>query len=148
MKIVIATMLAFFVVQYASAQTTPQEITRKFFELYKKGDTDQSLDFLFSNAPYANEIADGIEDVKRQLKKQTAQMGKYYGAELLTTRTAGPNVIMFTYLVRYDKQPLTFNIMYYKPDNKWQMQSFKYDSSISDELEEASKIGRLKENFE
>jgi hypothetical protein len=55
---------------------------------------------------------------------------------------------MFTYLVRHDKEPLTFNIMYYRPNDKWQMQSFKYANETSNELEEASKVWRMKENFE
>ncbi len=75
-------------------------------------------------------------------------MGKYYGADLLTSKTAGANLIMLTYLVRYDKQPLVFNIMYYKPNNKWHMQNFQYRSSIDEELEEASKAYRMKENFD
>lgn len=55
---------------------------------------------------------------------------------------------MVTYLVRDDRQPLVFNIMYYRPGDKWQMQDFKYGNSIDDELEEASKAYRLKENYE
>ena len=148
MRIFLTLVILTLLTTNSFSQTTPQEISKNFFAIYKLGDTDKALDFLFSNTPYASDIAEGIEDVKRQLKKQTGQMGKYYGADLLTSKTAGSNIIMLTYLVRYDKQPLVFNIMYYKPNDKWNMQKFTYGNSIDDELEEASKAFRLKENFD
>lgn len=129
------------------SQTTPREISARFFEVYKQDGTDKALDYLFSNTSYAKEISEGIEDVKRQLKKSTGLLGKYYGVDLLTTKTAGPNIIMLTFLVRHDREPLVFNLMFYKPNDKWQMQNFKYGSSIDDELEEASKAYRLQENY-
>ncbi len=129
------------------AQSTPQDMTRKFFALYKVGDSDKAIDYLFSSNPYSKDIAEGIEDVKRQLKKLLEQIGNYYESDLLTTKTAGANVIMYTFLVRHDKQPLTFSIMFYKPNEKWQMQNFKYQNNTFEELEEASKFYRLKENF-
>jgi hypothetical protein len=128
-------------------QTKPEEMSKKFFDTYKLGDTDKAIDLLFSYSPYAVDVSESLEDVKRQLKKLAGQIGKFYGADLLTSKTAGPNVIMFTYLVRHDRQPIVFNIMYYKPNDKWQMQDFKFGNTIDDELEEASKAFRLKENF-
>jgi len=130
------------------AQLTPEEITNKFFAIYKQGNSDKAVDYLFANTPYAKDIEEGIDDVKRQLKKQYELIGTYYGADLLLTKTVGPNVKMYTYLVRHSKQPLTFNIMFYKPNDRWQMQSFKYHNNTSDELEEASKAYRMKENYD
>jgi hypothetical protein len=45
---------------------------------------------------------------------------------------------MLTYLVRYDREPL-YTIMFYKPNDKWQMQNFKYGNPIDDKLKEVSK---------
>lgn len=148
MRTTIAILIFTILTKICLGQTTPQEISNKFFATYKLGDSDKAIDYLFSNSPYAKDFAEGIEDVKRQLKKTSGQIGKFYGADLLTTRTAGTNLIMFTYLVRHDREPLVFNIMFYKPNDKWHMQNFKYGNSIDDELEEASKAYRLKENFE
>lgn len=147
MKLFGILILSLFFSNVSIAQSSPQDITRKFFALYKAGDSDKAIDYIFSNNPYSNDIAEGIEDVKRQLKKLIGQIGNYYEADLLGTKTAGANVILYSFLVRHDKQPLIFNIMFYKPNEKWQMQSFKYLSNTSEELEEASKLYRLKENF-
>lgn len=148
MRTILTLFFASCLTNFCLSQTTPQEMTNNFFEVYKQGDTDKALDYLFSNTIYAKDISEGIEDVKRQLKKTAGQIGKFYGADLLTTKTAGANVVMLTYLVRHDREPLVFNIMFYKPNNKWQMLNFKYGNSIDDELEEASKAYRLKENFD
>jgi hypothetical protein len=147
MKAVLASLFFFCFTFSLFGQTQPQEITKKFFEVYKLNNSDEAIDYLFSNTGYAEDIKEGIDDVKRQLKKQIGQIGLYYGNDLLTTKTAGPNVIMFTYLVRHALQPLTFYIMFYRANTKWQMQSFKFNNNTSDELEEASKLYRLKENF-
>lgn len=148
MRRILAVLVFTALTSVCFGQMTPQEISNRFFDTYKLGDTDKAIDYLFSNSPYAKEIAEGIEDVKRQLKKTSGQIGKFYGADLLSTRTAGASLIMLTYLVRHDREPLVFNIMFYRPNDKWQMQNFKYGNSIDDELEEASKAYRLKENFE
>lgn len=129
------------------SQTTPRDISAKFFEIYKQEGSDKALDYLFSNTSYATLITEGIEDTKRQLKKSVGLIGKFHGVDLLTTKTAGPNLTMLTFLVRHDREPLVFNLMFYKPNNKWQMQNFKYGNSIDDELEEASKAYRLQENY-
>lgn len=147
MKLFAILILSLFFTNVSIAQSSPQDITRKFFTLYKAGDSDKAIDYLFSNNPYSSDITEGIEDVKRQLKKLIGQIGNYNEADLLGAKTAGVNVIMYSFLVRHDKQPLTFYIMFYKPNEKWQMQSFKYLSNTSEELEEASKLYRLKENF-
>jgi hypothetical protein len=148
MKTILTLFILLTIISPANSQTTPKEIAGKFLDVYKTGDTDKAIDYLFSNTPYAQDISESIEDLKRQLKKTSSQIGKFYGADLLTSKTAGPNLVMLTYLIRHDREPLAFNIMFYRPNEKWQMQNFKYGNSIDDELEEASKAYRLKENNE
>jgi len=132
---------------YCYSQETPQEIAKKFFEVYSQGDTDKALDYIFSNNQWMKEASEQLDDVKRQVKKAVSQIGKYYGADLLATKSAGPNVMMLTYVVRHDRQPLLFSLMFYKPEKKWQMQNFKFGSAFDEELEEASKSYRLKDNY-
>ena len=133
---------------FCNAQT-PQDMVKKFFEIYKQGDTDKALDYIFSNNPYMKEESsiENLEDVKRQVKKASSQIGKFFGADLLATKSAGPNVLMLTYIARHDRQPLIFSLMFYRPDKTWQMQNFKFGSALDEELEEASKTYRLKENI-
>lgn len=147
MRTLLTILLAFIFIITASGQKNPQDVTTKFFEIYKLEDSDKALDYLFSNSPYAEKITEAINNVKIKIKETIQQMGAFYGADLLTTKTAGKNIIMLTYIVRHDREPLVFNFMFYKPNKEWQMQNFKYANSIDDELEESSKAYRLKENY-
>jgi hypothetical protein len=145
MKRMIATVALSLIISLSFGQSTPVEMTKKFFDIYKQGDTDKALDYLYSNAidVYLNQ-----ETIKWQIKKKLEVIGKYYGNELLTKKTAGPNTVMFTYIVRHHVEPLTFRITYYKADETWTMLSFRFSDKIVDELEEASKPYRIKENIE
>lgn len=147
LKSTLLTLLLLLVFKFSFTQI-PQDISNKFFSIYKQGDSDKALDYLFSNSPYAKDIQEGIDDVKRKLKRHVDQIGEYRGYDLLTKRTAGPNLILFTFLVRHDREPMTFQMLYYRPNDKWQMQNLKYSNSTDEELEEASKAYRLKENYE
>ena len=147
MKTMITILLLTSFSTYCYSQETPQEIAKKFFEVYSQGDTDKALDYIFSNNQWMKEASEQLDDVKRQVKKAVSQIGKYYGADLLATKSAGPNVMMLTYVVRHDRQPLLFSLMFYKPEKKWQMQNFKFGSAFDEELEEASKSYRLKDNY-
>ena len=86
MKILFSLILLFCYINNSQAQSQPEEIVKKFFDLYKLNNSDQALDYLFSNTAYAEDIKDGIEDVKRQLKKQIGQIGLYYGEDLLSKK--------------------------------------------------------------
>jgi hypothetical protein len=140
-------LFALLIASQLFSQSEPKDICKAFFEKYKLENSDVAIDYLFFKTAYAEDIKEGIDDVKRQLKKQSGLIGIYYGADLLSEKTAGPNVVLYTYLVRHSMQPLTFYIMFYRPNNKWQMQSFKFNNNTSEELEESSKLYRLKENF-
>jgi hypothetical protein len=51
-------------------------------------------------------------------------------------------------MVRYDRQPVRFSILFYKPNNQWGLQNFSYDDNLDEELKESSKAYRLKENLD
>ncbi|WP_170934730.1 hypothetical protein [Hymenobacter gelipurpurascens] len=146
MKSVLLTLAFMLVYTCSHAQATPEEITTKFFSLYKSGDSNKSVDYLFTNSDFSKDIADGIDDLKRQLKKQIDADGKFLGADLLSKRVAGPNYVIYSYLVRHQREPLTFNFIFYKASDKWQLQNFKYHNKTDEELEEAVKVYHSKAN--
>lgn len=76
MKTSLTVVILVILTNVSFCQSTPEEISHKFFTIYELGDTDKAIDYLFSNSPYAKDIAEGIEDVKRQLKKTAGQNWK------------------------------------------------------------------------
>lgn len=137
-----------FCVENLSAQQSPEEISRIFFEKYKTGQSDSALDYLFNTNKFSSESRVQTENIKLSLKQVFALNGNYFGNELLSKKTAGSCVVMFTYLVKHEKEPLLFRLSFYKPANTWEISDFKFTSKIDEELEEASRVYRLKENLE
>ena len=126
------------------AQNTPEGIVTEFFDLYKNKGGDKAIEYIFSTNPYAASSKEAIMQLEQNLKTAMENNGKFWGYDLLTTRKAGENLVMLTYLVKHDRDPITFRILFYKPNDKWQLQKFKFDDKMDDELEEASKAYRLK----
>lgn len=129
------------------AQNDPQKIIEEFFVKYKDKNSDIALDYLFSTNKWMDSSKDQIENVKFKITSTVVKaMGEYYGSELITKMNVGDKILNYTYLLRYDRQPIRFNFLFYCPNGKWQLQNFSFDDKIADELEEASKVYRLKYN--
>lgn len=132
----------------SSAQEGPQKLIDEFFNLYKNKGTNEAIDYIFSTNKWMKDSKDQIESVKIKLNGTLKQIGDYNGYNLITIKTLGDHLSLYTFMVRYDRQPLRFSLLFYKPQEQWRLQNFSYDASIPDELEEASKAYRLKENLD
>ena len=124
----------------AHAQSTTDSLSKKFFDLYDKAGPDAALNYLFGTNPFFEVNKEGVEDVKIKLSRVIKDAGSFRGYELLSTKSAGQHLQMQTYIIRYDAQPITFRMMFYKPSTKWLLQNFQFKTDIDDELEEASKV--------
>jgi hypothetical protein len=74
-------------------------------------------------------------------------VGEYYGYTLITKKPISDKMALYSYLILYDMIPLRFTLQFYSPNGKWRLQNFSYDDAFDEELKEASKSYRLKENL-
>jgi hypothetical protein len=127
------------------ANIVEETITRDFFKTYQ---TDPIIAYanLFSKSKWIQQS--DIETTKIKMKDFLTDMGAYNGYETITVKKAGDSFILKSFLVKYDRQPIRFTFILYKPSNEWKIQNFSYDTNIGDELEEAAKIDRLRANWE
>ncbi len=129
------------------AQTTIDEITTDFFKTYEKS-PQKAVDYVFgTNKWMMDRNKDGIENIKTQLTSFLGLVGDYYGYEKITEKSVGESYKLVSYMMKYDRQPVRFTFVFYKPKDKWQVQNFQYDDNLDDELEESGKVYRLKENW-
>lgn len=129
-------------------QTDPQKVIDEFFKLYKEKSSDAALDYLFGTNKWIGESNEQIENVKFKINSTVVKaMGEYFGYDLITKKTVGDKLTYYTYLLRYDRQPIRFNFLFYSPNGLWRLQNFSFDDSIKDDLVEASRAYRLKENL-
>jgi hypothetical protein len=115
-----------------------ERIIRKFFEIYKSGDIDKALDYVFSTSEYIDRTSK--VQVKNQLKTAKDLIGTYYGYEFVDSRKVGDSLVSVTYLIKYQRQPLRFRFIFYKPLDEWIILSFRFDEQYDVELMGATKI--------
>lgn len=141
-------ILAILTTNILKAQSTTEEITMEFFKTYEKL-PQKAVDYVFgTNKWMIDRNKDGIENVKSQLTNFLGLVGDYYGYEKITEKSVGQSFKLVSYMIKYDRQPIRFTFVFYKPKDKWQVQNFKFDDSLDDELEESGKVHPLKENWE
>jgi len=122
------------------AQQSPQQMIDAFFTAYKK-DAGKAVKELYQTNVWTERIKDDIENVANKLNGFTLDyVGKYYGYELITSKKFASSFELYSYLIKYDRQPIRFTFKFYKPDDKWVLYAFQFDDSFSTEIEEAAKL--------
>lgn len=116
----------------AAAQSEQQKILNKFFETYAV-DPEGAIDYIFGTNPYFKDAIEQIDNVKFKLQSAIKQIGKYYGYNLTSTRVVGENLAKYTYVVRYDREPLRFVLTLYKANDRWMVYNFKFDENLDEE---------------
>jgi len=128
-------------------QATEKEITDKFFSIYEK-EPIKAVEYAFSTNKWFERKQDGIADLKSRLKNLIDLCGEYSGYELLSKKTAGQNITIMSFILKYDREPIRFTFYFYRVKNNWRVNNFSFDEDIDKDLDEACKAYRLKENIE
>jgi hypothetical protein len=147
-KLIISLMMVILSINALKAQSTTDEMTKEFFSIY--GESPQNaVDYIFNtNKWMAEKNMEGIENLKGQLNILLGQVGGYCGHEKITEKSLGESFKLISYMIKYDRQPVRFTFIFYKPKDNWEIQNFQFDDNLDDELEEAAKVFRLREMWE
>ena len=142
MKKIIFGIFLFVTSISANAQTdslnSPEKISEHFFFLMMDN-SDNAIDFLFSTNPFFDvENMPQLDEIKGKMKK-LFYFGTLHGYELSSKREMSPSLIMMTYIAKYTRQPVRVNIYFYKPDKKWQVQTFKFDEDFKTDFEKSTR---------
>jgi hypothetical protein len=146
MKRLFLIAITFILFQFSNAQSSKEEITTKFFKEFKE-DPSKAYMNLFTFNKWMADKKSVLETSRIKLADLVEQLGEYYGHELITEKKAGESYIIKSFLAKYERQPVRFNFILYKPNDKWMLQNITFDVEIDEELSDAAKIDRLKENW-
>jgi len=136
--IVLALLLSTSIASYS--QNSPDEIINKFFIEYSKNPS-KAVEDIYATNPWTTRIKDGIETMKNEVNSYTVDyVGKYYGKELITKKQFSESFILYSYMLKYDRQPIRFTFKLYKPNDKWSLYSLNIDAGLDEELEQAAKL--------
>ena len=126
-------------------EQNPTDISKKFFEIYTAKPMD-AIDYLFSDVKKIRQVSDDITAIKKNLKMTIDQGGVNNGYELITEKNVGNNFKLQSYMVKYDKQPVRFIFIYYRPKDAWKIYTFQFNTNMDEELTSAAGVDQLKEN--
>ncbi len=147
LRTILMSVILFACLTPVVAQSTPEQMATRFFDLYKiEGGSDSAVSYLFATNKYTMDMGTQLDTLKAKLKQSIDYFGQFNGYDLITKKSAGPNYILFVYLVRHDREPLTFRMLFYKAADKWTIQTFNFNDSMDEELQSASKAISFKEN--
>ena len=129
----------------------PAEFTDKIKKLIKAKDIDGALTLCqMTPGPVSAVVLAGIknkgaskeeiEALTNHLVATSSLLGKFTGYELIANRAVGPNLQLLSYLIKYEKQPLRFTFVFYKPGDNWVIQNFSFDGNLIEELEESARV--------
>jgi len=114
------------------AQETPQHLIDHFFTTYPDNQGKAVVDLYKTNV-WTKNAQKEIDNVVNTINSLTRDfVGEYYGKELISTITLTDSYKIYTYLVKYDRQPIRFTFNFYKADQKWVLYSFNLSDDLSD----------------
>jgi len=131
----------------SNGNLAPVTIIDNFYDNYHTYGIDKALDYIFLTNKWLNISDSSIISLKIQLAATIKLLGKYQGYEQITKKQIGNNYLLYSYLTRYERQPLRFTFIFYRVNDNWQLQHFKYDVDFDAELEKAAEVYLLKENY-
>lgn len=125
------------------AQTTTDEITDEFFNLYKKS-PEEAFDFLTKDIK-VRAGQESTENMKKHFLFAMTQSGTYYGYEKIKEKSLGNSLKLISFLLKYEKDAVRMTTIFYKPEDKWILFEYLFDVSLIQELKESAKLNSLEE---
>jgi len=122
-----------------SSAQEPAKIIEQFFSTYPKN-IDKAVTDIFKTNNSSTRKRDEITKLKNQLIFDVNKVGQYYGFEFISERKIGQSLVLYSYLLKYELQPIRFSFIFYYIEEKWVLFKFGYDADVITELEESAKF--------
>jgi hypothetical protein len=114
-----------------------------FFKKYKTS-SDSAVDYIFGTNKLFTNVSQ-INVLKAKLDSLQISLGPFIGRELIAEKSATNSLVIYSYIVKHENQPIRFIFMFYKPHNDWELYRFNYDDGMDVEMLEAVKINNKKQ---
>jgi hypothetical protein len=113
---------------------TPEKICDHFFFLMQDN-SDNAIEYLFATNPFFDlSNMPQLADIKGKLNK-LFYYGNLHGWDFSSKRELSPNLAQYVYIARYTRQPIKVEFNFYKPDKRWQIQTFRFDEDFKSDFE-------------
>ncbi len=133
MRYLIISIALLFSLQ-AMSQKTPEDILDPFFNTFDQN-PDKAIQYIFTTNPYIEKNQDGIERIKERLNTSRKLLGEYYGEELIKLESVGDSFVKYTYMLKYDRQPVKIEIVLYRPNEVWLLYTMQFDDKLTKDFQ-------------
>lgn len=115
-----------------------KKIINHFFVMYKN-DRNHAIESLLSTNKWITKQS--ISGINNQIDSSIIdQIGKFQGYEFIVKRSISECMVLYSYIVKYDRQPIRFTFIFYKPREEWIIFKFQFDVELDEELIKSSDI--------
>jgi len=122
--------------KYLRDTTETQELSKKVVELFSENKIAKSFDELTPYWPLPqNEIESIEEKTIKYLNIIEQRFGKSIGTVKVKNEKINTIALRETYLIRYENTAIRLKFTYYKNNNGWIVNAFKWDDSFTEEFE-------------
>lgn len=114
--------------QAATTEDQTKPICTEAAKHFAAGNYDLAYQSLLPHWPLPKEEVQNLGyQTKMQLKMAGERYGASFGAEYVATVTAGESLIRHIFLIKHEKHALKFACVFYKPNDKWLVNSVFWD---------------------
>ncbi|MEQ8358488.1 MAG: hypothetical protein RH860_03305 [Cytophagales bacterium] len=121
--------------EYLKDQIEAKDLSKKVTELFNENKISKSFKELTRYWPLPqNEIESIEEKTIKYLNLIDERFGKAIGIVKVNNETINDIALRETYLIRYENTAIRLIFTYYKNNNGWIVNSFKWDDSFKEEF--------------
>ena len=121
--------------KYLKNEKETQELSRKVVSLFSDNKISESFDQLIPYWPIPQTEIESVEaKTIKYLNLIKQRFGKSIGTFKVKNETISDFAIRETYLIRYENTAIRLIFTYYKNNNGWIVNAFKWDDSFSKEF--------------
>lgn len=106
-----------------------------FFGFIEQGETEKAIDLFADSHPWVGKNTDQINNLKTELTKLDTLLGEYRYRELIVEQSIGTRYAHLIYTVGYERQPVRFELRFYRPGNEWRLQGVSFDTSLVQDID-------------
>ncbi len=111
--------------QKVAGTREPKAAAEQFLSGIRDGKIEAAYDALLVGSPIA-EQGQQYMLLKGQTQSQMQLFGKPLDYEFLCQKDVGKSIVTLKYVVRYEKDAITWTFVFYRPKDEWLVTAIKY----------------------
>lgn len=113
-----------------SIATAVSSLVTRFLASLQQGKADEGWDGVLVGSPLRAQTG-GVEESKKQAQAQLSAVGAILDFAPLDSREVAPSLMVLKYLVRHEREALTWAFAFYKPKDAWILTGIRWFPSAA-----------------